>query len=212
MFINKRLCRKCNIDYPLNIEYFSPRKTDKGGFNLYCKECLNKEKREKRLNKRKLSDKGGFIPGVEGKRCTICKKNYPSTLDYFGKHKGNKSGIDSFCKECRRNRNLTNFYKASDKWKTTHKKTRDIKQQKIKELKEYSKGCLKCNEKRYYLLDFHHIDPNDKLFQIAQGSSKGWEKVQKEIDKCILLCKNCHSEFHHFERESNITLQEYLNK
>lgn len=212
MFIKKRLCRKCNNDFPLTIEYFCPRKTDKNGFNLYCKECINSEKREKRINKRKISNKGGFIPGIEGKRCTICKNSYPCTLDYFGKHKGNKSGLDTFCKECRRNRNLNNFYKASDKWKATHNRTKCIKQQRIKELKENSGGCLKCKENRYYLLDYHHIDPSTKLFQIAQGGSKGWEKVKNEIDKCILLCKNCHSEFHHFQRENNITLKEYLSK
>lgn len=210
MFIKKRLCKKCNNDLPLTIEFFTPRKADKTGFSLYCKECKNREKREQRLEKRKISNKGGIIPGVEGKRCTICKNIYPCTNDYFGKHKGNKSGLDTFCKECRRNKNLNNFYKASDKWKATHKKTRDEKQRKINEIKEQSNGCSRCNEKRIYLLDFHHLDSSQKDFQISNGSSKGWNNILKEIQKCILLCKNCHCEFHYFEKQNKITIEDYL--
>lgn len=211
MFDKKRLCRKCNNDLPLTLEYFTTRKTDKTGFSRYCKNCINKEKQEKRLEKRKISNKGGIVPGEEGRRCSICKNIYPSNDTYFGKHKGNKSGLDSFCKECRRNRNLNNFYKASDKWKTTHEKNKKEKQQKIKEIKEQSGGCAKCNEKRTHLLDFHHIDPNQKDFQIGQGELKGWDKILKEIEKCILLCKNCHADFHYQEKQSGIGIKEYLN-
>lgn len=208
--ITKRLCRKCNKDLPLNINNFTTRKTDKRGFSRYCKECINTEKKQKRLNKRKLSNKGGNVEN--GRKCTICKNTYPPDLEHFGKHKGNKSGLDTFCKECRRNRNLNNFYKASPKWKETHRKTKEEKKNKIIKLKENSTGCLKCTEKRYYLLDYHHIDPNTKLFQIGQGESKGWEAVENEIKKCILLCKNCHSEFHHLQKLNNITIEEYLKK
>jgi len=35
--------------------------------------------------------------------------------------------------------------------------------------------------------------------------------VLKEIEKCILLCSNCHREFHYFEKVNKITIQEYLN-
>jgi hypothetical protein len=48
-----RFCRKCNQDLPKTLEYFTPRKTDKEGFSLYCKECINSKKREKRQEKRK---------------------------------------------------------------------------------------------------------------------------------------------------------------
>lgn len=212
MFIKKRLCRKCNKDLPLTIENFTPRKTDKEGFSLYCKECKNREKREERLEKRKLSFKGGNLIEEEGRRCTLCKHIFPATIDYFGRHKLNKIGLDTYCKECRRNKNLNNFYKSSDKWKETHTKTRLEKQQRIKDIKENSLGCSKCKEKRIHLLDFHHIDPTKKTFQIGQGESKGWERVLKEIEKCVLLCKNCHADFHYQEKEKNITIEEYLEK
>jgi Zn finger protein HypA/HybF involved in hydrogenase expression len=211
--INKtlRFCKKCNRDLPKTLEYFPHRNIDKSRFGIYCKECINREKREKRSEKRKLWDKGGSIEGGNGRRCTICKITYPESLEYFGEHKINPSGLDTYCKICRRERGRLNYSKNKEKWNKTHNKTSLIKKNKIIDYKNNSCGCVKCSEKRHYLLDFHHIDPATKLFQIAQGESKGWEKVLEEINKCILLCSNCHREFHHLEKQNNINLQQYLD-
>lgn len=72
--------------------------------------------------------------------------------------------------------------------------------------------CAKCGDTRTYLLDFHHKDPAQKEFTIGVMKKGAKEKIQKEIDKCICLCANCHREFHYFEREQGITLEEYLKK
>ena len=46
-------------------------------------------------------------------------------------------------------------------------------------------------------LDFHHIDPNEKESNIGRLlKSKGKQAVLREIDKCCLLCANCHRELH----------------
>ena len=45
-------------------------------------------------------------------------------------------------------------------------------------------------------LEFHHIN-GDKDFGIARkGHTRSWEKVKLELDKCIMLCANCHREVH----------------
>jgi len=62
------------------------------------------------------------------------------------------------------------------------------------------------------VLDFHHIDKETKEFTIGTIKKGSKEKILKEIDKCVCLCANCHREFHHLEREQQITLQEYLDK
>lgn len=71
---------------------------------------------------------------------------------------------------------------------------------KIKELSiEYKGGkCEKCGyNKCKDALDFHHLDPNEKDFGIGhKGYTRAWEKIKVELDKCILVCANCHREIH----------------
>ena len=46
-------------------------------------------------------------------------------------------------------------------------------------------------------LSFHHRDPRKKDFGLAaKGLTRSWEKTKRELDKCILLCANCHMEVH----------------
>lgn len=53
-------------------------------------------------------------------------------------------------------------------------------------------GYNKCNA----ALQFHHKDPNEKDFSISMASAWGFERVKPELDKCVLLCANCHVEVH----------------
>ncbi len=70
------------------------------------------------------------------------------------------------------------------------------KRVKIK-LVEYKGGCCKiCGYKKSIgALEFHHTDPNEKDFAIS-GKSYSFERLKKEVDKCILVCSNCHIEVH----------------
>src|ERR1051326_1382193 len=72
------------------------------------------------------------------------------------------------------------------------------RRRKIKEFAVAYKGgkCQVCNYDRYLgALDLHHIDPTTKEFGIGdKGYTRSWERVQKEADKCILVCANCHRE------------------
>lgn len=45
-------------------------------------------------------------------------------------------------------------------------------------------------------LTFHHIDPDTKSFNISEKVDAPWEVVREELDKCVLLCFNCHMEEH----------------
>lgn len=56
--------------------------------------------------------------------------------------------------------------------------------------------CQICNyNKCIEALQFHHKDPNKKEFQIS-GMSLGFERLKIEVDKCDLVCANCHIELH----------------
>lgn len=71
-----------------------------------------------------------------------------------------------------------------------------IRNTKIKAV-EHMGGCCKlCGYKAYIqALEFHHLDPLQKDFAIS-GGSHSWVKIQSEIEKCVLLCANCHRETH----------------
>ena len=79
------------------------------------------------------------------------------------------------------------------------------RRRKIKNLAiEYKGGkCQICGYHRYQgALDLHHLDARQKEFGIGEkGYTRSWEKVRAELDKCILVCANCHREV-----EAGITL------
>lgn len=62
---------------------------------------------------------------------------------------------------------------------------------------EYKGGrCVLCGYQRCSRsLQFHHLDPSEKDFNIG-GKSISWEKTKVELDKCVLVCANCHGEIH----------------
>lgn len=56
--------------------------------------------------------------------------------------------------------------------------------------------CKLCGYKKYAgALDFHHLDPRAKVFALSvKGLSYSWDSLVREAEKCVLVCKNCHTE------------------
>ena len=67
---------------------------------------------------------------------------------------------------------------------------------KIKLIYEFGGKCKICNyDKCVRSLEFHHLDPNEKSFALAQtGVTRSYDKALEEAKKCILVCSNCHRE------------------
>ena len=71
--------------------------------------------------------------------------------------------------------------------------------------------CKKCGTEKIYLLDFHHRDPSEKEEALATISKNyDFDKFFEELEKCDILCANCHREFHHLNNHTGITYDEYL--
>ena len=74
------------------------------------------------------------------------------------------------------------------------------RRKKIRDMAIKYKGekCVFCGyDKCIRALEFHHIENNEKDFGISEkGYTRSWEKVKEELDKCILVCANCHRELH----------------
>jgi len=73
-------------------------------------------------------------------------------------------------------------------------------------------SCVRCGESDPACLDFHHRDPKQKLLTLAAVGTRGWAiaKMQAEIEKCDLICANCHRKEHrHILRASKAERDQY---
>lgn len=74
--------------------------------------------------------------------------------------------------------------------------------------------CQICGyNKSNWALHFHHVDPTKKDFSISQNHTTNLDSYIKEVDKCLLLCANCHAEVHELIfNNSNFDINTLLNK
>lgn len=74
------------------------------------------------------------------------------------------------------------------------------RRKKLKEMAVQIKGgkCQLCGYNNYVgALSFHHLNEKDKSFDMStRGLTRSWKKIKTELDKCILVCENCHREIH----------------
>lgn len=166
--LKKCICLNCNRSFQTQASY--PAK--------YCsKKCrsahwpkINKEKHKNLVRKSRLK--------CNPVKCRKCNSNIPN--------ENRKSGL-VYCSElCRKTNKI-----ILDK-KRRNKKYTEFGLYKI------SIGCQNCGyNKCSGSLDFHHVIPENKEIRISCDLWKTNSKMfQKELLKCILLCKNCHYEVH----------------
>ncbi len=135
------------------------------------------------------------------------KHNLKSNFSNF-KDSGKKEYEDTrFCPRCKKQVETKKFYQRRGKENSstycrdcTTDSTLD-RMRKIKTLMiEYKGGCCaKCGYKKYQgALEFHHLNPKEKDFSPSHLKKyKFDERMKSELDKCILVCANCHREIHH---------------
>lgn len=117
------------------------------------------------------------------KICTRCKKELPITE--FHKNANRKTN-HSFCKACH------------------NKAIQQVYLNKTNALNKYKEnlGCKKCGDKRFYLLDFHHTNANEKTITISKALKRSLEFIMEEVKKCDVLCANCHREWHYLSEHN----------
>jgi len=169
-----KICKKCGNKIPWRIKL-------ENGKNLcsptrsYCFVCSPPGSRIKigRNGTPTTEIKNGKVY----RKCSRCSSIKEETADYFFRR--TRGGFSSYCREC--------------DCKIMVERVKRLKQKAI----EYKGGkCIICGyNKCNRSLDFHHICPSKKDFHIADGS-RDFNKIKEELDKCILICKNCHGELH----------------
>ena len=73
------------------------------------------------------------------------------------------------------------------------------RKRKLELIKLKGNECERCGYNlNYAALEFHHKTPVEKSFQLdlRSLSNRSWEVILVEVEKCQLLCSNCHAEHH----------------
>lgn len=118
----------------------------------------------------------------------------------------NKNNEFKLCPKCNISKPKSDFYqstKSSSYCKSCLIKSNSQRQRNTKRLSiEYKGGkCSICGyDKCVAALDFHHINPEEKdkdYFNMRGGLT---DDLKTELDKCVLLCANCHREVHHLSQ------------
>lgn len=139
---------------------------------------------------------------IDGKRRNLGTRKNCLKCSPFGSHNTRPINLKlQITGEC----NICNRLFEYDKLKG-HRRTicnscsvrRYQRDKKKKAVDHYGGKCVKCGyNKCLEALDFHHRNNVTKLASPSQVIMKWtWEKAVKELDKCDLLCANCHRETH----------------
>lgn len=151
---------------------------------------------------------------IDGIERIVSSRKYCLDCSPFGKHNTQKlealdDSPDRTCKKCGREFIYEGKYNSYGHRKNKCNSCKTQQWHKKKKLKaiHYKGGkCSRCGYIKYIeALCFHHENVKDKLFTIGGNYSRSWNVLQIELDKCILLCLNCHAEIHaeaHAENES----------
>ena len=145
------------------------------------------------------------------KICSMCGKELP--LDNFSWKNKSKGIYQSRCKSCQSKVDRQYYLKSQQRREAIRARARQDNQNSKNFIREYKEThpCCICGEKRWYLLDFHHID-NNKEKEVSQISTWGIPRIIKEIEKCAIMCANCHREYHWQEANNGITFQQFLTQ
>lgn len=159
-------CKKCNNHFPNRVVVDGQLRILHS--RQFCLTCSPFGSR----NTKSLDQE---IPGK--KWCPRCQNHLDVEL-FYGRR--GKQGNSAYCKQC-----------VSDQ---ALERTKQLKAQAV----AYKGGkCQKCGySKSLAALDFHHRNPHEKEFAISSVKWKNFDRIQPELDKCDLLCANCHRERH----------------
>ena len=128
---------------------------------------------------------------MKTKLCTKCETEKP--IDAF-------NNTQRWCKPCIKHYDHLRHKSQAVKIRAQKKIRKQGLRQWIIKLKSTLK-CNRCPETHYACLTFHHTDPNKKDIEISNAVKSGWgkERILIEIDKCEVLCANCHLKHHYSE-------------
>jgi len=138
------------------------------------------------------------------KKCYKCKKEKP--INKFSKRKQNTDGHLGECKKCNRRAQNKKYLNLSNKKRkekaAKQRKTRREYEDRIKNITYQLKlkGCTYCPEHNILCIEFHHVDKKERKFKRCYKI----DTLIKEIEKCEIVCANCHKKRYGTNHQSSV--------
>jgi len=139
---------------------------------------------------------------IDGKPRNLGGRKYCLTCSPYMKHNTRPIGFTSAqnctCELCGKEYYYTRKDRrgATTKMCASCKASRFRQNIKLRAIEALGGKCQGCGyDKCVQALHFHHLDPSKKGFALS-SANRGWGVIKKEIDKCVLVCANCHAEIH----------------
>jgi hypothetical protein len=133
---------------------------------------------------------------IDGKRRNLSNRKFCFECSPFGAH--NTSAFITKVRHCRTcgKEIVRKNEKGTRCWVCTNKNNRQIKIERIKGFT--GDACWICGyNKCWQAMDFHHVNREDKLFELTSREIQyAWDRIFEELKKCVLLCCRCHREVH----------------
>jgi hypothetical protein len=126
----------------------------------------------------------------------MCKEEL--SVEQFKKNSHHKDGLQSQCIECQRQYRREHYLKNRAKYIF---KTHEAKKARVLWFKDFKSNlaCIKCGEDHPACIDFHHPEGGKKGDVSKMVRCASQERLLEEIDKCDVLCANCHRKEHWVE-------------
>lgn len=215
---NKTTCSNCK-EWKHISEFYENKKSSIG-LTYRCKECMNvatsaSENKEARgvYQKQRKIDFYTLINNIKNVSCMDCGNLYPPQAMDFDHVRGIKeynidtmrgcnlnkilneiAKCDVICSNCYRVRTKTRIFIKNNGLINGSKPSKKLKQW-VDDLKK-DKACMDCS--KFFMscaMDWDHV-AGIKLFNVSslrqKISIKNKEVILKEIEKCELVCSNCH--------------------
>lgn len=128
------------------------------------------------------------------KACCRCKieKDF---ID-FPKNAARKDGYGSCCKECHRKYVKAHYGNNKQYYVEKAARNKKVVQEKIRAIKKVP--CFDCGVSYpHYVMDFDHRPEHEKSIEMHRAFERGWAAIQAEVDKCDVVCANCHRQRTH---------------
>lgn len=144
---------------------------------------------------------------IDGKIRNLGTRKYCLDCSPFGRHNTSKLEVkkeDKQCSKCKETKKLSDFYVKTDGYPYCYCKT-CMNSKRVEYMRKnksdaiaYKGGrCEACGYNKHQdALEFHHKDPLKKDFSISRHRGASIDSIKSELDKCVLLCANCHRETH----------------